>query len=221
VWSVLHRRLAQRVDRIHVIMSPAGAPSLAATLASHAGAEGVSVSVQDCPTGMGDAIFGAVDVWTRFARLLVIWGDQVHVAGVTIDACLDQHAGRPGTAVIPLVRLARPYVEYRFDAEGRLTTILQEREGDLCQANGLGDVGTFVLSTARLPELWAEFVMTTRPGQQTGERNFLPFLVFLSQAGWSVEPLLVGDPEQARGINTPDDLAHFRTLYRGECEVLS
>ena len=50
-------------------------------------------------------------------------------------------------------------------------------------------------------------------GGGTGEINFLPFLPFLSRAGWTVTPLEVADATEARGINTKDDLAFFQSLY--------
>ncbi len=53
-------------------------------------------------------------------------------------------------------------------------------------------------------------------GETTGELNFLPFLTFLARNGWDIRKLPVAEPREARGINTPEDLAYFREVYRQE-----
>jgi hypothetical protein len=162
---------------------------------------------------MGDAIFRGRPVWERADLLLVIWGDQVHVSAETLRAALALHGGAARRLVLPVVALEEPYVEYRFSATGCLDAVLQTREGDVCRPGGFGDVGTFLLSTAGLPEAWAAYLAETTRGARTGEVNFLPFLVFLSRLGWEVIPHRVADPFEARGINTPADLEFFRRLY--------
>jgi len=118
--------------------------------------------------------------------------------------------------VIPVVPLDVPYVEYEFDNAGRLTNILQSREGDQCHPGGAGDVGTFVLSTKGLREIWDDYVAKAAVGAATGEQNFLPFLVHLSRIGWDVLRHPVADPWEARGINTQEDLAFFQKVYEGK-----
>jgi bifunctional N-acetylglucosamine-1-phosphate-uridyltransferase/glucosamine-1-phosphate-acetyltransferase GlmU-like protein len=176
----------------------------------------ISTGIQPVPKGMGDAIFGGADVWEKAQAILVIWGDQVHVSAETIAASLKLHGGAEKRMVIPVVPLDEPYVEYEFDANGRLTNILQSREGDKCHPGGSGDVGTFVLSTKGLRDIWQEYVAKAAVGAATGEQNFLPFLVHLSTIGWDVLRHPVGDPWEARGINTPEDLEFFRKVYEGK-----
>jgi bifunctional UDP-N-acetylglucosamine pyrophosphorylase / glucosamine-1-phosphate N-acetyltransferase len=209
VWDLLRAQLAPHVDRLHVVLSPAGAPLFPAAPAAD---PPVSVSVQPAPTGMGDAIFGCASAWASYDAILVVWGDQVHVSGATVAAVLRAHAAGPGVT-IPFVRPPDPYVEYRF-AGGRLDRVLQSREGDRCAPGGLADVGVFCLSTAGLVEAWAAYGAGATAGAATGEVNFLPFLPYLSAAGWAVRPVEVADPDEARGINTPADLEFARTRLR-------
>ena len=143
----------------------------------------------------------------------MVWGDQVHVSRETLARARRCHGGDADRVALPLVSLPKPYVEYRFDDDGRLTAVLQAREGDECRPGGRGDVGTFVLSTPRLVQEWELFRADSLPGARTGEVNFLPFLVRLAQRGWAVQPIDVGDPREARGVNTVEDLAFFRQLY--------
>jgi len=207
VWSILHAKLAPLVDHIHLVLSPDGAlafPPLPA---------GVSSSIQPQPVGMGDAIFGARAVWTEFDAILIVWGDQVFISTDTLRRALDALFSSERQAVLPVTRMARPYVEYLFEGT-TLTKVLQTREGDETTPNGFSDVGTFLLETRGLAAAWESYVALAGRGSATGEVNFLPFLPFLSARGWTVTPLEVADATEARGINTREDLAFFQSLYK-------
>jgi bifunctional UDP-N-acetylglucosamine pyrophosphorylase/glucosamine-1-phosphate N-acetyltransferase len=207
IWSILHAKLAPLVDHIHLVLSPDGAlafPSLP---------QRVSTSIQPEPIGMGDAIFGARAVWTGFDALLIVWGDQVFVSSDTLRRSLAALNLPERQAVLPVTRMARPYVEYRFEGS-RLEKVLQTREGDKTSPNGFSDVGTFLLRTRGLAESWESYLMQAVRGGATGEINFLPFLPFLSDQGWMVTPLEVADATEARGINTKEDLVFFQSLYK-------
>ena len=207
IWSILHAKLAPLVDHVHVVLSPEGAeifPPLPVN---------VSSSVQPAPTGMGDAIFQAADVWSGYDAVLVVWGDQVFVSRDTLARAIAALEIPDRHVVLPLTRMTAPYVEYVFDGGG-LSRVLQTREGEATALDGRSDVGTFLLGTAGLEAVWADYLLHVPPGGRTGEINFLPFLPFLSSRGWHVTPLEVADATEARGVNTQDDLAFFQSLYK-------
>jgi bifunctional N-acetylglucosamine-1-phosphate-uridyltransferase/glucosamine-1-phosphate-acetyltransferase GlmU-like protein len=207
IWSILQEKLSPLVDHVHLVLSPRGEkqfPSLPAN---------VSHSVQPAPTGMGDAIFRGHAVWSNYDAILIVWGDQVFVSCDTLKRAIAALTASSRQAVLPVTRMAVPYVEYVFEGE-RLIRVLQTREGDTTTASGYSDVGTFLLTTQGLEQCWLDYLATAPRGNQTGEVNFLPFLPFLSAQGWTVQPLEVADATEARGINTPDDLAFFRNLYK-------
>lgn len=218
VWHLLHRRLRGLSDRIHVVVSPTVEPGFRSLAADEIGSGAVTVSVQDQPRGMGDAIFGAAPHWDTHDAVLVVWGDQVNLSPVTVRRVVDAHraatsAGRAGIT-IPLVPMPAPYVEYEVTAAG-LGRVRMSREGDGCRPGGLSDVGVFCLSTAGLRAAWSRYLAEAAPGATTGEVNFLPFLPYLSQAhGWQVTVVPVADPVEARGINTRDDLDFARQAFR-------
>jgi bifunctional UDP-N-acetylglucosamine pyrophosphorylase/glucosamine-1-phosphate N-acetyltransferase len=223
IWSVLRRKLVAIVDHIHVIVSPEGEAVFRDIVAADLDSGLVSVSIQPSPIGMGDAVFRGYSTWSRAKTIIVVWGDQVFVSEHTISAALSLHACHPNTVVLPLVKLKKPYVEYVFDRTGKLVKVLQMREGDLCNPGGSGDVGTFVLSTDGLYFMWKQFLAMGVRGAATGEANFLPFFPFLASKGWDIHPLQVSDGNEARGVNSPDDLIFFRTLFakgiNNKCKV--
>ena len=207
IWSILHAKLQPLVDHIHLVLSPDGAKAFPPLPA------GVSTSIQPQPLGMGDAIFGAGSVWTKFDAVLIVWGDQVFVSTGTLRRALAALSSPVHHAVLPVTRMEQPYVEYLFEGT-KLTKVLQSREGDHTKAGGFSDVGTFLLGTAGLTEVWERYLAIAQRGSATGEINFLPFLPFLSAQGWTMTPLEVADTVEARGINTKEDLAFFQSLYR-------
>lgn len=207
IWSVLHAKLAPLVDHIHVVLSPEGIREFPTP------PEGVSLSVQPEPTGMGDAIFGASAYWETFDAILVVWGDQVFVSSGTLGRALATLALPQRHAVLPLTGMAKPYVEYVFEG-AELVKVLQSREGDTTRPGGFSDVGTFLLGTPGLGAAWKVYLSQAPRGSQTGEVNFLPFLPFLSAQGWTIAPLEIPDPTEARGINTLEDLSFFRERYK-------
>jgi bifunctional UDP-N-acetylglucosamine pyrophosphorylase/glucosamine-1-phosphate N-acetyltransferase len=213
IWSLLRSRLEGLVDRIHVILSPADVEAFQQVLKKGPEGTPVSIGVQTEPIGMGHAVFCGHSVWSQADIVLVVWGDQVHVSRHTLKSGLALHERAERHIVLPLVSLPDPYVEYVFDGTGNLAAVRQSREGDCCQLGGLGDVGTFLLSTEGLRDEWSLYLRTNREGAATAEVNFLPFLVFLAQRNWEVKQLSVTDPLEARGINTPIDLDFFRSLY--------
>lgn len=207
IWSILQAKLAPLVDHIHLVLAPDGAAAFPALPAN------VSTSIQPTPIGMGDAIFLGHDIWSHYDAVLVVWGDQVFVSSETLKRAIAALESPARHAVLPVTRMATPYVEYVFDGP-RLAKVLQTREGDRTTPNGFSDVGTFLLGTEGLKQAWDAYLAQASPGAATAEINFLPFLPFLSEQGWRITPVEVADETEARGINTKEDLAFFQSLYK-------
>ena len=168
------------------------------------------VVVQTAATGMLDAILIGRDaaLASRPDRVWITWCDQIAISADTAArlAALDGVANAPAV-VMPTVRQSPPYIHFDRDAEGRLAGVRQRREGDVMPETGESDAGLFSLSRAAMADLLPEFAATVAGGAGTGERNFLPFLVWAA-ARTRVETFTV-DAIEAAGINTRDDLARF------------
>jgi len=229
VWSIMRDKLLSVVDHINIIISPTTRHQFIAALKNEIGEGLVSLSLQHEPLGMGDAIFCAYPVWSQAQRIVVIWGDQVYLSQDTLIRSLQVHAGKSKQMVIPVAAMSAPYVEYIFketpiDAElqdNHLLHIKQTREGDSCSQNGFSDVGCFVLSVATILDEWHTYLQKPSRGQQTGEINFLPFLSYLSNQGWCARTIIVTDINEARGINTREDLDFFQQLFTAKGSILS
>jgi bifunctional N-acetylglucosamine-1-phosphate-uridyltransferase/glucosamine-1-phosphate-acetyltransferase GlmU-like protein len=212
IWSILHAKLSPLVDHVHLILSPEGAAAFPPLPAN------ASYSIQPAPLGMGDAIFRGHEVWSRYDAVLIVWGDQLFVSHDTLRRAIAALGDEDRHAVLPVTRMAVPYVEYVFEGS-RLTKVLLTREGDATTPNGFSDVGTFLLTTAGLKPVWDSFLALTHgglKGEKTGEINFLPFLPFLAAQGWIFTPVEVADATEARGINTQEDLGFFQNLYKSK-----
>ena len=212
VLSILRARLLPLVDHINIIASPSGAALIEDAVSEDAGK--ISVSLQEQPIGMGDAIFCGYPIWSQAQVIVVIWGDQIFISKDTLARAIAAHAGDSKCVALPLTQVHQPYVEYVFEQD-KLLKIHQSREGDLCAPTGKSDVGTFVLSVADLKNTWEAYLKTAKFGSQTQEINFLPFLTYLAAQHWTIRPVNVKDNREARGINTRDDLLFFQNLLTG------
>ena len=210
IWSILAGKLRPFTDRIQVVLSPSGLEWFKDVDAD--------VAIQDVPLGMGDAVFRGASSWTA-DRILIVWGDQVNLSSETFERTLKLHAAASAgpSFVLPRVWNSSPYVQYDFNQRGDVTGVRQTREGDVTDAAGWSDVGLFCLSTEGLEEFWREYLATAARGSSTGEINFLPFLPFLAERGWSTVTWDVADPEEARGVNIPEDLEFARQRWLREC----
>jgi bifunctional UDP-N-acetylglucosamine pyrophosphorylase/glucosamine-1-phosphate N-acetyltransferase len=210
VLSVLCRKLLAVADHINLIVSPHGSTPIGAAVEREGLRDRVTLSVQPQPIGMGDAIFCGYPVWSQARTILIVWGDQVFVSIDTLRTACALHHGDDRTLVIPLVAMREPYVEYLFHDSDRLIAVKQSREGESCAPGGYGDIGTFTLSVAELRTSWLRYLNRAEVGGATHEVNFLPFLPWLSAHRWTVRRFIIADEREARGINTPQDLAFFR-----------
>jgi len=166
--------------------------------------------VQALPTGMLDAIL-VPHVRVRAARpdwIWITWCDQVAILPETVQAMVTALERKPSAAIVlPTCRQPAPYIHFERDGTGRIVRIRQRREGDAMPEVGESDAGLFALSQTAYVELLPEYAAGEARGGSTGERNFLPFIAWLS----SQDPAAVctfpcKEVIESVGINTPDDL---------------
>ena len=203
------------VERFIVVASPVAVDRIEA----HCSAQpaDIELAVQPSPTGMLDAILAPHErvVELEPESVWVTWCDQIAVHPATIAELAAISSDNPETALIlPTVRQRHPYIHLGRDQNGEIAEVLQRREGDRMPAVGESDMGLFCLSAASYLDLLPLFSKRAGPGSGTAERNFLPFIPWLSGRG-SVRTFAAQSEIEATGVNTPEDALALERYFRG------
>lgn len=206
-------RYRPSVEAAVIVVDPAGR----ARVQDHLRSEPLPLSLaeQASPTGMLDALLaGRDEVLARQPdRVWITWCDQVAISAHTVAKLVDLEKESPAAAVLlPVVHQPTPYIHLEHDHTGRLAAVRHRREGDTMPDVGLSDAGLFSLSREAFDRFLPEYSRAAALGAKTGERNFLPFLPWLA-AQHPVRTFEI-DVNEARGVNTPDDLASVEQWLR-------
>ncbi|TAK16981.1 MAG: hypothetical protein EPO35_04270 [Acidobacteria bacterium] len=196
------------VDRVVLVVNPSAAPGVDQHLRSRTRRLPVECVQQTSPTGMLDAILLGVPAVAVYepSSVWVTWCDQVAVHPKTIARLAERTSGASAALVMPTVRCEHPYIHLERDGSNRIVRVRHRREGDAMPDAGESDMGLFAMSRVAYLEWLPKYLAEAEVGRQTGERNFLPFIVWVDRHA-KVETFPCEDPMEAIGINTPDDLA--------------
>lgn len=207
-------RVRPFVERVVYVVAPSFAPRLREHLGDGAPLPW-DIAEQERPTGMLDAILAAAPVVedSEAERVWVVWCDQVGVLPDTLTRLTGaETAGSPPLA-FPTVSLEDPYIHFVREPDGRISQVLQRREGDEMPTRGESDMGVFSLSRQAFLDQLPTFAATVPLGAGTRERNFLPFIPWLAFKG-PVVTVPSTDPMEATGINTPEELVAMEEWLR-------
>lgn len=187
------------------VLSPQGAGPVGEVLAK--GLPGRhAIVIQEEPLGMAPAVqLGLERVESELA--FVLWGDQVSLRRQTLAQAMASHQKRPGAVLtLPTVRRQAPYIHIQRDQEGRITQVLQAREGDAMPPRGESDCGLFLLHAAKVRQALARHLAgDDLRGRLTGESNFLALIPLLEREYGGVATLPICGQEETLGVNTPED----------------
>lgn len=168
------------------------------------------MAIQPSPEGMGDAVAcGLPEVQTR--NIAVVWGDQVALRPASLEFCMRLlHGGLSPAAVCPTVLRDDPYIHFERDGMGKITRVLQKREGDIMPPNGESDSGVFFFEANALRrELGRMLIEDRARGNQTGEQNFLPVLVELDAVPGQLVTARIISEEESVGVNSQEDVQYL------------
>jgi bifunctional UDP-N-acetylglucosamine pyrophosphorylase / glucosamine-1-phosphate N-acetyltransferase len=199
--------------RFVLVLSPSGAP-LVEEAASRLLPGRCTIAQQPEPRGMADAVrCGLAQVETR--HTLIVWGDQVALRPASLEFLMRLHQGMAQpAAVCPTLWRARPYIHFERGESGRVSRVLQAREGDSMPERGESDSGVFLFRTEALRRyLPLLFDSAECIGKRTGEFNFLPIFPILD--GLITAPIMT--ETESVGVNSPADAAYLEKtlLARG------
>lgn len=202
----LVERYQSIVDAFVIVVHPDVEPLLRAH--GEAWPRPVAYAYQSDPTGMLDAIVGARPAVAAFGadEIWITWCDQVAILPETVERLAAAAARSQGSMVLTTVDQPDPYIHFVRDADDRIVSVLQRREGDDMPEVGESDTGLFVLPATVLEDELSSFLAQVAPGAATGETNFLPFVAWLGRRG-RVSTIRATDAREAIGVNTPADRA--------------
>ncbi|HEC13566.1 MAG TPA: hypothetical protein ENI80_10020 [Acidiferrobacteraceae bacterium] len=194
------------VDLFVVVVSPGAEEEVRRFL----GTVSVStrVALQQEPTGMLDAILIPTEELSelRPAQIWITWCDQIAVCSQTVHKLAQATNNAAGARLVfPTIQREHPYIHFQRDKSGVITGIAQQREGDTMPQIGENDMGLFVLSDSAYFDLLPCFSRETGLGDETKERNFLPFTVWMQRHG-VVQSLPGTHYLESIGVNTQAEL---------------
>lgn len=209
--------------RIVLVLSPDGRPHVEAEL-DRLKADTTVIAIQETPAGMGDAVERGLAL-AETEHVALVWGDQVALRPESVSACLRIHEGPPYDITFPTIRRANPYIHFERDGDGRISGLLQAREGDPMPEYGENDTGFFCFRTAVLRELLATLrIAHTMRGSATGEFNLLPVIPLAARLGYAVATPNVVSMEETIGVNSREDAAvveeYLRRIHGGAASDL-
>lgn len=207
-------RYAALMERFVIVVAPTFAAAVEDSLSRRR--EPIEYAVQPSATGMLDAILVPGERLATLApdEIWITWCDQVAVRPDTVERLKEAMQQTPLPALaFPTFTQPQPYIHYARDREGRITAVLQRREGAVMPEVGEGDIGLFAMRRTTYQDLLPVFATRAEAGSLTKERNFLPFIPWLASSH-PVVTVPAHDPLEAIGINTPDDLLYVSSLMR-------
>jgi len=164
------------------------------------------IAVQPEPIGMADAIQrGLAQVETR--HTLIVWGDQVALRPASLEFLMRIHQGiAQPSAVCPTLWRDHPYIHFEREESGRVSRVLQGREGDSMPERGESDSGVFLFRTEALRQYLPWLLASPECiGRKTGELNFLPIFPMLDKL--ITAPIMT--EAESVGVNSPADAAYL------------
>jgi CTP:molybdopterin cytidylyltransferase MocA/2-phospho-L-lactate transferase/gluconeogenesis factor (CofD/UPF0052 family) len=199
----LHRH---HVSRVVLVVAPAAVAEAERQFGERRDPP-VDLVIQDCPTGMLDAVLLAAPAVAASgaARVWVTWCDQIAIDPRTVRRMADEQYSDTALT-LPVVRRREPYIHFDRDDNGRIRGVRQRREGDVMPAVGETDAGLFNFSRAAFLDALPEYAAVAPSGIRTTERSLLPFIPWLA-ARAEVATIPCVDEMEALGVNTPEELA--------------
>ena len=200
-------------DTLVFVLSPSGAPLVEPVLRERLG-DRLRVVVQHTPTGMGDAVLLAEEA-AEADHTIVVWGDQATLSQRTLRAVASRHESAGAALTLPIVRKADPYIHFVRDESGAIVGVQQKREGEITVDVGDNDCGLFFFRTdALFGDLRRARAAREGMGATTTEFNLVQLIPNWDRPPFSIETVLLADPDETLGVNTPQDAAAVEAILR-------
>ena len=207
VRHVLEAAREAGFGRLLAVVSPDAADLRAAL------GEGVECVVQPEPLGTGDAVARVREAVAGCRQIAVLNGDVPLVSPETLVrlAAAHEENGADLTFLTAEVGEAGEYGIVERDGEGRVTGVVEARELAAPVAGSTEiNAGQYGF---RAEWLW-QHIDAIEPGT-SGERYLTTLVPMAVREGAAVQPIVVDDPDEVRGINDRVQLAEAEAVLRG------
>ncbi len=176
---------------------------------------GVGFVTQEPQLGTGHAVQVALQgvELEPGCDVLVLAGDAPLLRAATLRRLCSLRRESGAAAALVSFRTPRPaqYGRVVRDDDGRVVRIVEARDAD-ATVRAIDEVNSslYVFEGARL----AAAIHGLRPDNAQGEFYLTDVIGMMAAAGHGVEALVIDDPEEAAGVNTPGELAKAeRAIY--------
>src|SRR3989338_5694852 len=170
-------------------------------------------AIQESPLGTGHAVLSAKEKLLRYDHVLVLYGDHPLVTAKTIDPLVVAHLEKGADMTLGIVSV--PNFEGRFSPFDQFGRIIRDDQGALIksierkyateQERAITDVNP-CFYMFKSSWLWATLPKLTRDNAQK-EYYLTDVLEIALKEGRSVVEVRIPDPEEAIGVNTPEQLS--------------
>lgn len=177
-------------------------------------ARGARWVVQEEQLGTGHAFQQAVPALGGFrGTVLVLCGDMALLTGATLRLLLETHRARDAAATVLSADLCDPsgYGRVVRDAAGDIERIVEEKDASPREL-ALGEINTAIYAL-EYPEI-LEVLGGIGAENRQGEYYLTDVVGLLRERGRRVAVVQVGDPREALGVNTLEQLAEAEAAYR-------
>lgn len=177
-------------------------------------------AIQETQLGTGHAVLSAKEKLLKYDHVLVLYGDHPLLQAQTIDTVVNHHLEYGADAT--LTTLPLPHFEDWFssfecygriirDQRGAVVKIVERKDATEQQA-AITEVnaGYYMFKTNFL---WSALPKISRDNVQ-GEYYLTDVIALALAEGRQVRDISLNDPEEALGINTPEQLALVEKVMR-------
>lgn len=171
-------------------------------------------AIQESQLGTGNAVLSAKQKLLKYDHVLVLYGDHPLLRARTIDALVVHHLNSGAEVTLATLRLPHfddwfaafdGYGRIKRDSRSRIASIVERRDADekereITEVNP----GYYIFKASWL---WSALPKLSRNNAQ-GEYYLTDLIAMaLENGGRFVNDVLLENPEEALGVNTPEQLS--------------
>ena len=146
--------------------------------------------------------------------VIIVWADQVFIDSELIIGGLNLLNLTSADCIIPVCRVAEPYVNFDF-RDFKVIRINQSRDTGLRPTLGYSDCGTFIFRTIALKKFLSSVDINALNTSVGGtEINFID--IFLYPNEFEILPMVTSTDSYTRGINTKQELDYAINYFLDE-----